>query len=93
MPTQSYGGSGGLFGQPVFGYYRGLSALPQTEVSSGQVVPTAEAVSRVDVTERGALDVANPPVDNFVPQQVFTKNPPMDLFAFIPSDLRNNEMQ
>jgi hypothetical protein len=71
----------------------GLIPLPQTEVGSGQVVPTAEAVSRVNVTERGALDVANPQVDNFKPVQLFEPSPPLNLSAFMPSDLRNNEPQ
>jgi hypothetical protein len=69
----------------------GLYPLPRTEVRSGQVVPTAEAVSRVNVTERGALDVANPPVDDFKPVQLFAPST-MDLSAFMASDLGDNQM-
>jgi len=71
----------------------GLSPLSRTEVGSGQTVPTAEAISTYDVPERGALDAVVSPADNFQPERVFTQNPPMDLFAFMPDDLRNNEMQ
>jgi len=70
----------------------GLSPLSQANPMSAQDVPTAEALSRVDVPFRGASDVAVSPADNFQPEQVFTQRP-MDLSAFMPSDLRNNEMQ
>ena len=91
MATQSYGGSG-LLGQPVFGYYRGLSELPRTEVGSGQVVPTAEALSTVEVPYRDALNAVVSPADNFQPERVFPQSSPMNLSAFMPSDLGDNQM-
>lgn len=55
-------------------------------------VVNVEGISTVDVPYRDALDAANPPVDNFQPIQLFAPST-MDLSAFMPSDLRNNEMQ
>ena len=70
----------------------GLYPLSQANPMSAQNVPTAEALSRVDIPFQGASDVAVSPTDNFQPEQVFTQRP-MDLSASITSDLRNNEMQ
>ena len=69
----------------------GLSPLSRTEVGSGQAVPTAEALSTVEVPYRDALDAVVSPADNFQPVQLFAPST-MDLSAFMPSDLRNNEM-
>lgn len=70
----------------------GLSPLSRTEVSSEQTVPLAEAFSTVEVPYRGALDVVNLPANNSQPEPVFTQSPPLNLSAFMPSDLRNNQM-
>ena len=70
----------------------GLYPLSQANPMSAQNVATTEALSRVDIPDRGVSDVAVSPVDNFQPVQIF-KQRPMDLSAFMPSDLRNNEMQ
>jgi len=70
----------------------GLYPLSQANPMSAQDVSTAEAVSTVDVPYRGALDTSAQTVDSFQPESIFTQRP-MDLSAFMPSDLRNNEMQ
>jgi len=70
----------------------GLSPLSRTEVGSGQVVPTAEALSTVEVPYRDALDAVVSPADDFQPERVFPQSSPMNLSAFMPSDLRNNQM-
>jgi len=69
----------------------GLSPLSRTEVGSGQTVPTAEALSTVEVPYRDALNTVVSPADDFQPVQLFAPST-MDLSAFMPSDLRNNEM-
>ena len=70
----------------------GLSPLSRTEVGSGQVVPTAEALSTVEVPYIDALDAVVSPADDFQPERVFPQSSPMNLSAFMPSDLRNNQM-
>jgi len=70
----------------------GLYPLSQANPMSAQDVPTAEAISTVGVPYRGALDTSAQTVDSFQPESIFTQRP-MDLSAFMPSDLRNNEMQ
>jgi hypothetical protein len=70
----------------------GLYPLSQANPMSAQDVATTEALSTVNIPDRGASDVAVSEVDNFQPEQVF-KQRPMDLSAFMPNGLRNNEMQ
>lgn len=70
----------------------GLYPLSQANPMSAQDVRTAEAVSTVGVPYRDALDTSAQTVDSFQPESIFTQRP-MDLSAFMPSDLRNNEMQ
>lgn len=70
----------------------GLYPLSQANPMSAQDVATTEAVSTVGVPYRGALDTSAQTVDSFKPESIFTQRP-MDLSAFMPSDLRNNEMQ
>jgi len=69
----------------------GLSPLSRTEVGSEQVVPTAEALSTVEVPYRDALNAVVSPADDFKPVQLFEPST-MNLSAFMPSDLRNNQM-
>jgi len=89
-------GSGNLFGggmsKQELDKLLGLYPLSQANPMSAQDVPTAEAVSTVGVPYRGALDTSAQTVDSFQPESIFTQRP-MDLSAFMPSDLRNNEMQ
>jgi len=88
-------GSGNLFGggmsKQELDKLLGLYPLSQANPMSAQNVATTEALSRVDIPDRGASDVAVSPVDNFQPEQVF-KQRPMDLSAYITSDLRNNQL-